>query len=123
MTIGVAIETVDRLKPNHYTDEEKIKWLSLIDGQIKKEVINTHEKGENIVFTPYTTKTRYDTQLLADDTYSDLYIKFLMAQIDFANNELDRFNNSSVMFNVSYMNYVNYYNRTHMPIQKKIILE
>ena len=34
MYISEAIETADKLKPNAYTREDKVKWLSDIDKQI-----------------------------------------------------------------------------------------
>ena len=44
MYIIDAIEQVDSLKPNSYKREDKIRWLSEIDGQIYEEVIKKHKK-------------------------------------------------------------------------------
>jgi hypothetical protein len=44
----------------------------------------------------------------------------LEAQIDYANNEYDKYNNSITVYNATYANFERYYNRTHMPLGKKI---
>ena len=38
MTINEAIEMVDRLKPNQYEHEQKVGWLSKLDGMIYEEI-------------------------------------------------------------------------------------
>ena len=42
MTIIEAINKNDLLKPNNFTQMDKIIWLSTLDGIIKKEIIDTH---------------------------------------------------------------------------------
>lgn len=117
MTIIEAIERTDNLKPNGYTQEEKVKWLSDLDGQIKTEIIDTHEGFEGVSFEGYTDETDVNnTVLLVPSPYDDVYIKWLMAQIDFANGESGKYNNSVTMFNTAMTAYGNYYNRTHMPL-------
>ena len=41
MTIIEAITYADEIKPNSYTQSDKIKWLSQVDGTVKKEIIDT----------------------------------------------------------------------------------
>ena len=89
MTISQAIELCDQQKPNAYTDEDKIHWLSKLDGMIFDEVISRHE-GAPEAFNGYTAAD-YSTELLADDAYSDMYVKWLFAQVDFANAEIARY--------------------------------
>ena len=45
MTIIEAINKVDSLKPNGYTQSDKVGWLSVLDGAIKRSVIDTHDDG------------------------------------------------------------------------------
>ena len=116
MKIYEAIEICDRQKPNGYTREDKIHWLDQLDRRIFREIISTHEGGVE-EFHGYAPDVDDDTGLLAEEAYSDLYIKWLMAQIDFANSEIQRYNNSVMMFNSLYQEYANYYNRTHLPGQ------
>lgn len=120
MTIIEAINKVDVLKPNNYTQTEKVKWLSNLDGLIKSEIIDTHEGGENIVFNGYEDTTPVETELLVPYPYDDLYIKWLESQIDYNNAEYQKYNNSTKAYNNAYSAFERYYNRQHMPKQTKI---
>ena len=115
MTIIEAINYIDVLKPNTYSQTEKVRWLSRLDGRVKKEIIDTHEVGEDVVFSEYTDETPLDTVLLIPHPYDEVYALWLEAQIDYANAEYARYNNSISMFNTSYAAFENYYNRNHMP--------
>ena len=118
MTLMDAIYRIDTLKPNSYSQEEKIKWLSALDGTIKAEIIDTHEGGEDIVFSGYNENTVLTTELLVPHPYDELYIRWLETQIDYANGEYGKYNNSITMYNKAYSAYESYYNRTHLPISK-----
>ena len=119
MTILEVINRVDSTKPNSYTQIEKVDWLSTIDGIVKSEIIDTHEDGESIVFEGYDTETSLDTVLLIPAPYDDIYIRWLEAQIDYANGEYNKYSNSMTMFNEAYSAFERYYNREHMPKGKK----
>lgn len=116
MTIIEAINRIDSLKPNSYSTEDKIAWLSIVDGEVKENIINTHEGSDKVTFNGYTENTPLDTVLLVPAPYDDIYIKWLEAQIDYANGETKRFNNSIIMYNTAYSAFSRYYNRNHMPI-------
>ncbi len=116
MTIIEAITRVDTLKPNSYGQTDKIKWLSELDGAIKAEIIDTHEGGENISFSGYAENADLSTVLLVPAPYDEIYLRYLEMQIDYANNEYGKYNNSTVMYNTAYNAYQRYYNRNHMPI-------
>lgn len=120
MTIIEAISRVDSVKPNVYPQEDKVQWLSNLDGTIKRDVIDKHEGGEKILFTPYTADTPLDTVLLVSAPYEDLYITWLESKIDYANAEYIRYNNSVTRFNDVYSSFANDYNRNHMPIGSRL---
>ena len=115
MTILEAINRVDTTKPNSYTQTEKVDWLSTLDGIIKKEIIDTHEGGEAIVFVGYDTNTNLDTPLLVPTPYDDIYIRWLEARIDYANGEYNKYNNSATAYNTAFEAYSRYYNMHHVP--------
>jgi hypothetical protein len=118
MTIIEAITRVDTVKPNTYSQTEKIKWLSELDGIIKAEIIDTHEGGENVAFSGYTAETDLNTKLLVPAPYDEVYVRYLEMQIDYANNEYGKYNNSMVMYNSVYTAFEKHYNRDHMPISR-----
>ncbi len=44
MTISEAIGAIDRLRPNQYSREEKVSWLSDLDGQIYTEILQRRQR-------------------------------------------------------------------------------
>lgn len=120
MTIIEAIQAVDSLKPNSYSELEKIQWLSELDGTIKAEIIDTHEGAEDISFNGYDENTLLETELLVSAPYDRIYKSWLESRIDYANGDYAKYNNSVTVFNTDYLSYQRAYNRKHMPKGTKI---
>lgn len=119
MKIIEAIAEIDSFKPNNYTQHDKVGWLSRLDSMVKKEIIDTHEGGDETAFEGYTDETATDTEMLIPPPFDEVYLRWLEAQIDYANGEYGRYNNSMVMFNTSYSAFRNFYNRNHTPLGKE----
>lgn len=115
MTIIEAIHAIDSIKPNGYSQSDKVRWLSMLDGLVKAEIIDTHEGAEGVVFNGYDDNTPLDTVLLIPAPYDNVYVLWLQAQIDYANEETAKYKNSSSAYNHAYNEFQRYYNRTHMP--------
>lgn len=114
MTIGEALAAFKRYN-GIMSEEEQIAALSALDGRIKNEIIDTHEGGEAVSYTPYTAKTARDTALLAPHPYDVLYINFLVANEALRREEAERYNNALYVFNNAFTDFRKAYNRTHMP--------
>lgn len=114
MTINGIIDIVDEQKPNGYSEGLKKQWLDQLDRMAFREIVATHEGGAE-AFDGYTDETDGETELLIPDDYKMVYIYWLYAMIDFANQEMTRYTNSMIMFNSAYADYGNAWNRTHMP--------
>ena len=119
MTLIEAITRIKTLKPNTFLKQDIIRWLSILDGIIKKEIIDTHEGGESVTFNGYNEQSDLTVDMLVPAPYDDIYIRWLEAQMDYANGEYNKYNNSVAIYNEAYTNYERYYNRTHMPIGTK----
>ena len=113
MTVSQAIARTDRLKPNSYAYPDKLQWLSQLDGRVRKEIIDTHEGGNDTAFVPYSERERGDRELLIPAPYDESYIHYLSAQIDYFNGEYERFNNANSMFESTFSAFRNAYNREH----------
>ena len=120
MRIIEAINRVDALKFNTYSNSEKVEWLSQLDNSIKNLIIDTHEGGEDVVFNGYDDTTDMNTVLLVPAPFDQIYLRWLESQIDYHNGEYGKYNNAVDMFTTSYEAFQNYYNRTHMPIGKSL---
>ena len=110
MTVQEAISQADALCPNRYSMEDKVRWLNEVDAKIAKEILPRYETTDT--YTAYTVGDISKT-LLAPEPYSVMYVYFLQSKINYADNETDRYNNSSAMFNQAYYDFGNYYNREH----------
>lgn len=122
MTPQQIISIVDELTPNKYSTDRKLAWLTQIDGQVYYELIATHSDGESITKPEYTTSNSNTAEMLIPKPYcDDVYRYYLESQIDLANAELGKYNNSIALFNNAYLTFSCYHNRTHLPLQKNKI--
>lgn len=119
MTIKECIDAVDNVKPNQYSIEDKVKWLSFLDGIIINDVIKTHEGYRNQYeeFNGYS-EDKLGTRLIVESPYDTLYVAYLKMKIDEENGETARYNNSATMFNSYLTAYKKHYNKHHRPLNK-----
>ena len=117
MTIKECIDQVDSVKPNQYGVEEKVEWLSYLDGTIINDVLKTHEgyDGSYDDFIGYSPD-KLGVKLIVDSPYDRLYVAYLKMKIDEGNGETARYNNSATLFNSYLLEYKKWYNKTHMPL-------
>lgn len=125
MTIDEAIAWADTLRPNTFSREQKLRWLSELDGRVTRELYETHTRnpGETeLSFAPYTAGTEGTTVLLVPAPYDEMYLEWLRANLDRSYEEFEKYNNSIALFNTLFADYRNDYNRTHMPGRRRIRL-
>lgn len=116
MTIAQAIEMVDKLYPNHFEEATKIAWLAELDGKVFNDILSTHEDAPES-FEMYTYDTDKDTMLLVPPPYSySVYIRYLEMMMNQEYKETDRYNQAAALFNSAYLDFENWYNRTHLPL-------
>lgn len=115
MKISEALAQIDSLLPNTYPQLDKVRLLSNLDSKVKTLIIDTHEGGEGVTFSGYDGTTDLNTELLISAPFTDVYLRWLEAQIHYANGEVNRYNNAIENYNAEWTAYQNYYNRTHMP--------
>ena len=99
------IEIVDRLKPNSYSEEDKLRWINELDGMVQRLVI----QADNI--NQYSYPEDMDKELLIPAPFDDVYTLFLEAKIDYYNREYANYNNSAMMFEAQYSEYKKAYIR------------
>lgn len=99
MTPNKAIEIVDRVKINSYSEEDKLRWISDLDGMVQRLVIQTDKIKQ------YSYPEDMDKELLIAAPFENLYILYLEAQIDYHNREYGNYNNSAIMFETQYSEY------------------
>ena len=120
MKIIEAINRIDSLVHNTFTQAEKISWLSSVDWMIKKHIIDNHEGADEVIFDGYHEETDNATDLLVAAPYDDLYLHWLEAQIHLYSGEYGKYNNAILMYNSVFEAFSAYYTRTHMPISNGV---
>lgn len=107
MTPNKAIEIVDGLRPNSYSEEAKLGWISDLDGMVKRLVIQESE------VIPYSYPEDMDKELLISAPFESLYSLYLETMIDYHNREYGNYNNSAAMFEARFTEYKKAYIREH----------
>ena len=113
MKICEAISQINSLKPNTYSDKQKIYWLNQLESMVKRLVIDTHEGGDQIAFDGFNENTSVETQLFIPSPFDMAYIYWLEAQIHYANEDIDMYNSAIMMFNATFSEYKADYKRNH----------
>lgn len=95
MTIAEILDHIDGIKPNAFTAEQKLIWLNELEARIQKDVL-LQWPGE---WVQYRWPEDRDTEPLLDAPDDAMYRHWLEAQIDYANGEYSKYQNTAVMFN------------------------
>lgn len=111
MTIAQCIQMVDTQKPNTVGDNVKVRWLSVLDQRITKEIHAAFCDAPT--FEGYDEYTAMDTELLVPAPYDEIYVHWLAAQIDFAQAEYNRYNVEIAIFDNDMLAYERHYRKTH----------
>lgn len=112
MTVGQVISHITELRGQQYDTETLAAWLSELEGQIIDEIVNLAD-GVQIDFKPFDFNIDWEKSLMAPERFADVYTNYLMAKIDFHNQESERYNNDVVMYQAAYDRYAAWYIRSH----------
>ena len=107
------IERVDLLEANQYSPEQKLHWLSTLDGKVYEELI-ARSGGETA--RPGEYSTGEEELLIAFPFGEDIYYYYLQAMIAAENSETQRYNKRMTMFNSALAEYESWYIRNHAPV-------
>lgn len=107
MTANKAIEIVDSIRPNAYSEEQKFSWINTLDGMVQRLVIQADKVNE------YAYPDDMDRELLIPAPFDNCYELYLCAMIDYYNREYANYNNSVMMFEARFAEYKKAYIREH----------
>lgn len=113
MTVGGAITYLDSVKPNAFSQNVKLGWLSEIERKIALEI---HLLEPEAIPEEYTSSDLTE-DLAVDSPYTGVYTWWLQAQVDLANGEYDRAQNTMAMFNNAWSEYLRWYCQKYDPVQ------
>lgn len=113
MTIGEAIELVNRLTVNQVSDTDKISWLNTLDLMIYQTILSTHCISDLAPFVEYTEDAEPTITLLVPSPYDEIYRWYLEMQIHTANGETAKYNGAASRYNVALQNFMDYITRKY----------
>ena len=87
MKISECIQMIDELRPNAYGDDQKVRWLSSLDGKIQALVLHTPADE----MAHYSFPEDSERELLAKHPHDGIYPLYLAAMIDFADGEYSKY--------------------------------
>lgn len=113
MTIRQAIALVDEKKHNVYSREEKLRWLSEQDGEVWAYLCGF--EGFDGPFRGYTEVDYPQGKLLLELPFDRLYLHWLEARIDYANQEYTKFNNAMALHRAVWREFTAWCCRNYRP--------
>lgn len=141
MTLSELVAKINQLKPSEYDKDDITRWVNSLEFMVVDQVINKSEvlfippRPDPVIvrpfednympdyiphpteyeFRPYVYAEDAERELLMPDQFSDAYIYYVSAKIDFQNMEIDRYNANSQAFENEFQEYAKWYRRTHKP--------
>lgn len=112
MKISEAMSLCDRFTGEPVDSEMKLIWLERLEGMIYDEIISTHENAPSRPLSCHEG----DRELLANDTYAQIYVLYMAMQNDLLMRDAIGYCNSASMFGSAYNIFADWYNRTHTPL-------
>jgi hypothetical protein len=104
--VSEAIARADSLRDNTLTEEQKAAWLNKLDGEIAEIMEQT---------PPVNSWPETDAQLLMPAPHDDIYPFYLVAMIDYYNQESTLYLNDMQVFNTAMNTARAWWRRTHKP--------
>lgn len=126
MTLAELIAYVDQIRPNAFDKEMETGWVNEIEQKVYDQVVSRAEPEHAESFAeymnppeiphgPYNYEEDAERTLLVEDAHKAVYVTYLLAQMDYANAEIDRYNMDVTMHQAAWDNYAAEYRRNHMP--------
>lgn len=111
MKLHKVLRLADELKPNALSNELKVQYINEVEGLVQTEVMLLD--ADYII--KYDEVKDYDTELLVKPPHDKLYISYLIAMIDFANGEYNRYANTIAAFQSYYKEYNHWFWERYHP--------
>ena len=105
MTIEQVIKSAKGIKPNSFSNETITMWINEVEGMVQTDVMLLSLAD---VIT-YNYDEHKNTELLVKTPHDKIYVYFVVAMIDFANNEYNLYTNTLQLFNKYFADYTRWY--------------
>lgn len=103
MTIQKLIDKVQEEKPNTFQTEKLIEFINEVEADAAEQV--------NMDIPVYTADD-LDEELIVPSPYDQLYVSYLKAKIDYANEEFESYANNQAQYSLDFDRFENWTVRT-----------
>ncbi len=121
MKISEVIVQADKLRDNTMAEAQKVAFLRQLDGEIAEvmdmeETPDDAEAAETLLVWPFAcTWPEEDAELLMPFPHDDVYVLYLVAMIDYYNQESALYANDMQVFNTAMNDARSWWRRHHRP--------
>lgn len=126
MTVAGVLEQYNLERPNSVEDSVKRDFLKKCEANILDSVIFLYEPKEDEKsydeWIEYLDTFNYDSDMILDEPYTDIYLYWLDQKISLNNNDKARYNIASRLFDNLFLSFKQKYNREHYPTQTRKML-
>ena len=118
MNIKTAIDRAFSLRPDSFSEEVKVEWLSYLDAQLFVELIQTRENPEGITYSRYYPDNM-DQELIIPFPYDKVYVSYLKMKVLEAYGDTEGYNNAAYLYNQDMSEFKSHWGRTHRQIDAR----
>lgn len=115
MTVSQAIAAADALRPNAFSQGQKLNWLNEAEGEVQINVLL--REPEAVVI--YALPDDADTALIAPLPHDKQYVDYLIAQIDFHNGDYEKYANDAALYNEQFGAFMRWYAQKYRPAERR----
>lgn len=135
MKIRELLDYIDDVRPNAFTEAQKLVWINELEARIQRDVLLsaelwqyelprscddpiegscTIESGTGARCTGRRIMDE-DKELILDPPHDAIYRHWMEAMIDYENGEYSKYQNSMQMFNAQWSSFVAWFAETYRP--------
>ena len=109
MTIRELLDYIDDVRPNAFTEAQKLLWLNELEARIQRDVFLSGEAVQ------YRLPEDEDAAPLLNPPHDAVYRYWLEAMTDYANGEYNKYQNTMQMFNAQWNAFASWFAETYRP--------
>ena len=111
LTVQELIDFTDRVKPNDFSEDDKVNWITQCEGIVQSQVMLMAP----VEFITYTWPDSKDYELLVNPPFDKLYRTYMQAMIDYHNGEYGNYQNTMTMFNSDLSEFSRWFSTVYRP--------
>lgn len=125
MNIENIIKKVElyRLDAKDFSLIDYAELIETLEKRIFNNIILKHHTGDAFSYPVEAEKyVEGHSEVMLPDEFEDVYVNYILTEIDLLKNETARYANSMTLFNAAYLRFARYINRTYEPKQLNHII-